>query len=224
MEFRKIGIRAGIVRCELLAPGAYGSMSDETTCPTTGTIFDWVRDPSNRSAWETFAVRYRERIRSWSRRNGLREPDAEDLAQGIVLLMRDRINSYDREKGRFRDWLRTVTRNACMDFFRQAEKRRCQPLLDDLPVREDLERELDDQARTEVLRIALEQVRSSVPPRDWRIFEEMTFRKRPAAELAQEHGIGKTAVYMVKHRVREKVKASVLELGGADDTMGLPDE
>jgi RNA polymerase sigma factor (sigma-70 family) len=199
-------------------------MYDETTCPTTGTILDWVRDPSDRSAWDAFAVRYLDRIRSWGRRNGLQEADAEDVAQGIVLLMRDKIGSYDREGGRFRDWLRTVTRHACMDFFRDAEKRRFQPLSDDPPAREDLHRDLDDQTRTEVLRIALKDVRCEIPPRDWQIFEQTTFQKRPAAELAKEHGIGRSAVYMVKLRVREKVKAKALQLGASGDDKGLPDE
>jgi RNA polymerase sigma-70 factor (ECF subfamily) len=194
-------------------------MGDETP-RTTGTILDWVRDPSNRSGWDAFAARYRDRIGSWGRRNGLQAADAEDLAQGIVMLMRDKIGSYDPEEGRFRDWLKTVTRNACVDFFRQAEKRRYRPLLDDPPARQDLERDLDDQARTEVLRVALEQVRSCVPPRDWQIFEETTFEKRPAAGLAEEHGIGRTAVYMVKHRVREMVKARARELGESGDDDG----
>jgi RNA polymerase sigma factor (sigma-70 family) len=198
-------------------------MTDET-CPTTGTILDWVRDPSNRSAWETFAVRYRAKIKSWCLRNGLQEAEAEDVSQGILLLIRDKIQSYDQEKGRFRHRLKTITYHCCIDFFRQEKTRRFQSLLDNIPAREDLERELDDQARTEALRVALEEARAGVTPRDWHIFEEMTFRKRSADELAREHGITRAAVYMAKHRVLEKVKARALELGEAGDDMDLPDE
>jgi RNA polymerase sigma factor (sigma-70 family) len=198
-------------------------MTDET-CPTTGTILDWVRDPSNRSAWETFAVRYRAKIKSWCLRNGLQEPEAEDVSQGILLLICDKIKSYDQEKGRFRHWLKTITYHSCIDFFRQEKTRRFQALLDNIPAREDLERELDGQARTEALRVALEEVQAGVTPRDWEIFEAMTFKKQPTAELARKHGITKAAVHQAKYRVQEKVKARALELGEAGDDMDLPDE
>lgn len=198
--------------------------SKDETWPTSETSLKWINDTANQTEWESFAARYRDRIRSWCLRNGLRELDAEDVAQGILILTRGKIKMYDPQKGRFRDWLKAITYHSCVDYFRNAKTRRFKKLLENVPIREDLERELDEQARAESFRAALEEVRSVVPERDWRIFEEMSFKRRGAEDIAKEAGISKVAVYMAKHRVLHRVKARALELGMAAADMDLHDE
>jgi RNA polymerase sigma factor (sigma-70 family) len=282
---------------------------------TGTTLLDWLRNPANSEAWGKFAERYHQKILDCCLRNGLQPADAEDIAQELLLKIRDKIMGFDLRvmswgdgtevptsgnklvivgtdannrlhirifdqkgnrvtdtdetqlapaqaqavlavkrqlpgllppgvmtdaeqaqvlkevasvsgqaqirkfeyhpaKGKFRHWLTTVTRNACMDFYNGDESQRYKPLLDDPPVREDLERTLDDQARTELLHIALEQVRTQVSPRDYAIFRRRVFDRIPAATVAQEQGMSVAAVDQAKYRVMTKLREIIEELGG----------
>jgi DNA-directed RNA polymerase specialized sigma24 family protein len=93
-------------------------MAGETPM-TTATILDWALNPEDAKTWAIFTDRYGGRITSWCRRKGLDEWDAEDVTQGILMQIRDKIKTYKREKARFRAWLKGVTHNACVDVFRR---------------------------------------------------------------------------------------------------------
>jgi RNA polymerase sigma-70 factor (ECF subfamily) len=183
---------------------------------TSKTLLDWLRDPSNRTAWGAFAERYGERIRGWCRRRGLQEADADEVCQQLLAEIHDRLKGfeYDPARGRFRDWLRTVTRHACDNFLARAPSQRFRELFEDLPAREDLEAEIDRQARHEVLEDAMVRVRALVSARDWRIFVRLAFEGRPGAEVATDEGMKVTAAYMVKHRVVERLRQEIRRIGG----------
>lgn len=201
-------------------------MADETL-PTSPTILDWLRDPTNVRGWEAFATNYRAPIKRWCLKYGLREPDAEDLTQDLMMDITDKIESYDRTKGKFRQWLKAVTHHACVDVFRQQKREpRFQEFVDANfdRVESELEPELDDHARTEVLRVAMQDVKLNVKPNDWQIFYETVFEQRPAAEIAEAHGKTLAAVHQIKYRVQRKIKEKSLELDEANTDGALPNE
>jgi RNA polymerase sigma factor (sigma-70 family) len=184
---------------------------------TSATLLDWLRNPANSEAWEEFAKRYRQKILECCLRNRLQPADAEDIAQDLLLNIRDKMRSfvYDPARGRFRDWLSKVTKNACRDFWR-TKARDPKPLPPELAnlIEADLEIALDDQARTELLHIALDQVRTQVSPRDYAIFRRRVFDRIPAATVAQEQGMSVAAVDQAKYRVMTKLREIIEELGG----------
>ena len=102
---------------------------------------------------------------------------------------------YNPSKGKFRNWLTRVTRNACRDLVRGRVKGP-QPLPPEIIelIGKKLKEALVDQARTEVLHIALEQVRTQVSPTDYAIFRRRVFDRIAAATVAQQQVMSVAAV------------------------------
>lgn len=131
-----------------------------------------------------FLSQYRRPIYGYIRRKGFREPDAEDLTQGFiadVVLTRDLIGRADRNRGRFRKYLRKALDNFARDEWRKARTgprlipdqevpRSAEPLATDDPVRA-----FDRQWAITVLEIALERVRAECDNdefrKHWAVFE-----------------------------------------------------
>src|SRR5262245_57049000 len=68
--------------------------------------------PGRDRAWQTFLARYAPLIRAWCGRHGLRGADADDLTQDIAVKLFQRLPSYAPDRGKFRDWLAALVRNA----------------------------------------------------------------------------------------------------------------
>ena len=85
-----------------------------------------LREPSNHAAWEEFVDLYTPLVHGFCRQRGLQEADAADVAQEVMQAVARSIGrfEYQPDKGTFRGWLFTVTRNKFNTFL---EKRRRQP-------------------------------------------------------------------------------------------------
>ena len=92
-----------------------------------------IRDATDSASWNEFAEIYGPIIRSYCRRRGLQPTDADDVVQEILTRVARSIGTFEYEpgRGRFRDWLGTVTRNRITRFFeieaprRLSDWRRC---------------------------------------------------------------------------------------------------
>src|SRR5437868_3297926 len=73
---------------------------------TTATVLQKLRD-SDRDAWDSFADRFRRPVMSFSRKFGLRDSDAEDVAQETLMAFVEafRRGDYDPAKGRLSRFL-----------------------------------------------------------------------------------------------------------------------
>ena len=65
--------------------------------------------------WREFDAIYRPMLFAFLRKQRLNESDAEDVVQDIFVKLLDKIQTYDREKFRFRSWLFAVAHNALID-------------------------------------------------------------------------------------------------------------
>ncbi len=74
-------------------------------------------DDQCRAAWEHLGARYWRPVYALYRRaHGVPAPEAKDLVQSLFLrLMEGRLTTVDRERARFRAWLRVVARNHLAD-------------------------------------------------------------------------------------------------------------
>src|SRR5690348_14597759 len=90
---------------------AWTPMNPELTQPS---LLSRVRNPSDDQAWREFELKYRELILRFCRRQGMQQADAEDVIQIVLAnLLRSLPNFlYDRNRGRFRDYLYRSVRNA----------------------------------------------------------------------------------------------------------------
>src|SRR5262245_3562755 len=178
--------------------------------------------PGRDGAWETFEARYAPLIRTWCARRGLRGADADDLTQDILLKLFDRLPTYDRTRGRFRDWLAVLVRNAALDWLRARQRRpgdqgagggdgRLDGLCD-LSGPDELAIALEGGIGYEVAQL-VEEVRRRA--RDsWPAFAGHTLEGRPAVEVARELGKSVGAVYQACSRVKAMLAELNPRLGG----------
>jgi DNA-directed RNA polymerase specialized sigma24 family protein len=90
---------------------------------TNASLLDEVRSPEAREAREAFARIYcgiiRDSLRGMRCWGEIDDPD--DVADSVVMRALDKIHTYDRARGRFRDWLRALARN---EIHERRERRR----------------------------------------------------------------------------------------------------
>jgi RNA polymerase sigma-70 factor (ECF subfamily) len=187
---------------------------------TGTTLFMLLRDPDDQRAWEGFVLRYRPKLLAWGRVWGLQESDADDLTQAVFtkLLVKIRGFTYDRAKGTFRGWLRTVAKNALRD---AAAARRpgdgtggtvMAELLEAVAAYDDFADRIEKEYQHELFVAAAERVKGEVSERDWTIFMALLTKEKTGNALAKEWKMQAAAVYVAKQRVQDRLKATCIEL------------
>src|SRR5262249_10217905 len=148
---------------------------------------------------------------------GLQAADAEDVGQEVFRAVSRSVKDFhhDQEGGTFRGWLRAITRNKVRDLRRRdrpeahgAGASSAQARLQGRP-QEDPPSDCaptDSEERLLVLRRAVELVLADCEERTRQAFWRAVVEGRPVAEVAEELGMTKNAVYGAKFRVLGRLK------------------
>jgi RNA polymerase sigma-70 factor (ECF subfamily) len=178
-----------------------------------------VRDVRDEEAWRTFVPLYAPLVYRAARRQGLQDADAADLTQEVMGEVARAIRSFEYrpERGRFRDWLRTITRRRLARFLRLRARCVEQPWagealervegLDDRP-----DADWNESFNAQVLRTALRRIRPCFEPMTWRAFERVWLENRSAAETAGELSLRIDLVYIAKSRVLKRLEKEVHDI------------
>lgn len=181
---------------------------------TQATLLDRLRDGADVLAWHEFFERYWRLIYAFARRRGCTEHTAEEIVQEVMLKVfrQHDVFRYDPTRGRFRDWLGTVVRNAVAECRRRPSERvRADGGLSGGDVRQ--RPTCDSTADTEweaafeqsLLMALLEIVRREINPREYLAFELTTFSELSAAEAARVTGLRRSAVYKARQKVVQRL-------------------
>ena len=95
--------------------------SDPETFPRRDPRY-WARgDEPRQSAWREFFECYAPPVYRVARLRGLSADDAEDIVQQVMLAVSQHIEGfrYDRDRGRFRQWVRRIAENKIVDLRRK---------------------------------------------------------------------------------------------------------
>src|SRR5262245_56505555 len=117
---------------------------------TSPTLLDKLRG-ADRAAWPRFVQLYTPLLVRWGERTGVPPADLPDLIQEVMLVLLRGVPAFERGRGSFRAWLRTVFVNKWRD---QCRKRRPVPLGtdgSDFPAGEDPTLEVDEAEYRSVL-------------------------------------------------------------------------
>lgn len=151
---------------------------------------------------------------------GLRD-ETEDLAQEILVVLFRELPSFERRRhGAFRAWLRQITVNRIRTF---DKARRKQPLADGgeeaerllaqlADANSDLARQWDQDHDKHVFQKLLALVRPDFEPSTWQAFTRFALEGRPAAQVAEELGMSKSAVVQAKYRILKRLRQEAGEL------------
>ena len=195
-----------MTRGELRHPSTFGS--------TASSLIAGART-GQPEAWERLVRLYGPLAYGWARKAGLQEQDAADVMQEVFRKVHGALDRFEHDKPtkRFRAWLWTITRNEILQHFRrQADQDRArggtdaQQAFQQIPdqlAEEPEESQEDQQAR--LLHRALELIRGDFEPHVWQAFLDFTLTNRTAADVADELGTSRQAVYQAKHRILKRL-------------------
>jgi len=178
-----------------------------------------LRDPSDQASWATFVDAYAPLVYRYARRQGLQDADCADVTQEVMLEAARCLGSfeYQPERGRFRDWLGTLTRRKLARFFRKSSRGGSakggadsdEPLAE---IAEQPDATWNDEFNAQVLNVALERIRPEFEDFTWRAFERVWRDSLPAAEAATELKLPLMTVYSAKSRILKRLREEILLL------------
>ena len=194
-------------------------MSDSASAlQTNPSLLVRLRNAHDEEAWRVFLELYGPVVFRGCRRRSLQDADATDVTQEVLIEVVHSIRTfvYQPERGRFRDWLWTITRRRLARFFTRLRENREVPVGDDPigePLAPDPEWSSDFNAR--VLEMALERTRPQFETTTWEAFRRVWLDDAPAAAAAVELQIPIENVYLSKSRVLQRLEEEIRLL--ADD-------
>jgi RNA polymerase sigma-70 factor (ECF subfamily) len=199
----------------------------ETQNLTRPSLLLRIRDTQDVEAWKTFVTIYAPLILGYCRSRGLQGADADDVTQEVFTKISRTIANFQYEpaRGRFRDWLGTVTHGELCRFMNRVQRAGRGTGTTEVHMRlnqfgsETPGTEWSDQFQAHVLATALEQIRPQFEPQTWRAFELVWLHERPSAEAAEQLGLPLETIYVAKSRVLKRLKEKVLELADEIPTL-----
>ncbi|WP_166820006.1 RNA polymerase sigma factor [Thalassoroseus pseudoceratinae] len=173
---------------------------------------------NDEDAWRELVRVYGPLVWSWCRRRGLSKIDAADVAQNIFTSVFVALPKFrrDQEGQTFRGWLRTISRNAIHDFYRQSTKEldgvggstalgrlHALPSNDESARPADLAVEQTHQCdeRVLILREVLRLLEQRFAPQTWTAFQRTAIGCASAEDVALDQGMTVAAVRQAKYRV-----------------------
>jgi RNA polymerase sigma-70 factor, ECF subfamily len=193
---------------------------------TDETLLQKVKKLDAHVAWQEFYRAYWSAILRYARKLGLNDDQAKEVLQEtMVTLMRVLPNfTYDRRKGKFRNFLLTIVHRKSLAAFRRAKglsdvSLDCDDpwgrvaLRDLLPAEVSRSAEVEAEAlwRQAIMEDAL--ARLAVDPAlaetTWPAFRSYVIENRPVADVAQEFGLKENAVYQIKNRLLRRLRENV---------------
>ena len=191
------------------APGELEKFADRTRRSLILKLADW-KDQRN---WDEFYRTYWRLIYSVAIQAGLREQEAWDVVQETILTIAKQAkkNAYDPSRGSFKTWLWNVTRWRISDQFRlrrkdtaaTSESSQGTDSLNYVPDASDssFEKIWEKEWQQNVMKAALERVKTKVAPKQFQIFDYNVIRGMKAGEVHKKLGVSIAQVYLAKHRV-----------------------
>lgn len=176
------------------------------------------------AAWAEFVRIYSPHVLRWCRGRGLQDSDAGDVCQDVLVRFWKQAAKFEYDPSRrFRGYLRQIL-NSALSGWSATRNTAATPaassggdaLLDALPAREELLQRIEEAYDTELLDVAMRDVKTRVKPHTWRAFEITAIERKPGSEAAEELGITADSVYAARRNVQKMLTDTVARLEGRD--------
>ena len=180
---------------------------------TRSSLIHRLKATINGESWVEFFNAYADLIYNVARRSGLSEADAQDVVQETVLKVHKSLDTfhYNRGRGTFKGWLRTITRSRIADHFKKLQRRPAVHTPADNsaeviasmpdPAGPELERIWDEEWNRNLITTALSHVKNRVSPKQFQIFKCYCIDEWTVGEIGRSLNVNAAQVYMAKQRV-----------------------
>lgn len=182
---------------------------------TRSSVVNAVADTGNEAAWQRLFDLYAGFIYSIARSKGLIDSDADDVVQNVFADLARNLPSfqYNREKGRFRNYLSGLVHWRIMDklragkrdadlkasFFEDAKSAALAPD-DDFEERE---------WQAAALEEALRRIKPSVRPDHYAAFVASAIEGQDSGLVAKLHGLSTGNLYQIRKRLTAKLRETI---------------
>ncbi len=184
----------------------------------TATRLTLIKKVSNRDqkSWNEFVPLYAHLLKNYIHRLGgsyglhLRDDEVEDVRQEVLVKLWRVLPDFQLDnRGRFRTWLWTVTRNVVIDWVRRYRPARAPVALDEdlVGATAEPDAELMASHNQEVLARILGQVQEEMKdgPK-WQCFDQHFLQKKPSKAVAQDLALTVSAVNTNTSRVLSRIR------------------
>jgi len=197
--------------------------------PTRRSLLSRLKNWDDRKSWQDFFDTYWKLIYSVARKAGLRDAEAQDVVQEVVIQVSRKIKDlkYDPARGSFRGWLLNTTRWRIADQFRKRtpdrgggkrgqDHARQTSTIENIPDPGgfDLDSVWEKEWQENLVDAAMARVRRKCNPRHYQIFDCYVIKDWPAKKVAKVLGVAPGQVYLAKHRIRAQVQKEIQYLEG----------
>jgi len=195
------------------------------TLKTRPTLLSKVRR-GDEGGWNEFYELYEDFIYSAATSTGLSHQESRDIVQATMLTVRDYIGKFvpDKNRGRFRTWLRKIVRSRIMDEYRR-KQRHPQPLprsardsdetatsatnrIPDLNEVQ-IEQLIDGKWEQALLAAARRIVKEAVRMEDYQAYDLFQIKELGARDVAISLGISAATVRVRSFRVRRAIQKEI---------------
>lgn len=181
-----------------------------------------LKDDTDTEAWQEFVRLYGPMVFHFARKRGLQDADAADLMQEVLRSVATHAGKldYDPDRGSFRGWLFTITRNKLYTFLQRQRNR--EQATGDSTTRQalqatagpdsDLEAGWEQEYQQQLAARAMARVRHEFQPNTWQAFWQTAVDGVAAQDVADRLKMSTGAVYVARSRVLARLREEVLRL------------
>jgi len=199
--------------------------NDNDLIPTRQSLLTRLKNRDDQDGWRRFFETYWKLIYGAAVKAGLTDAEAQDVVQETVVSVMKRMPKfkYDAEIGSFKGWLLQSTRWRIADQLRKRMRVK-EDRLDDPetgtkaidriadPAGFALEADWDEEWERNLLEAAVDEVKRTVDPRHFQIFDLCVSQKWPAARVAEVLRVSRGKIYLIKHRIGLLIRKEIIRL------------
>src|SRR5262245_42742476 len=183
---------------------------------TQVTLLFRLRQDGDAEAWRTFVDLYTPLVYRFCRHRNLQDADARDVTQQVLAIVHRTIGKfkYDRERGRFRNWLGAVTAHEISRHQRKDRrpgKGAGEGRGDDLAALASaaVDPNWAEEFNSYIFQLALTRIRPEFEPEVWQAFDLTWLRDVKPREAAAKIGKPSAWVYKARYKVIERLRAEL---------------